>query len=112
MILEYAQAHVDRSGYRPYAGGMKDAGVMVAIIGTGVALAAVIVTGQGQLRGDMRENFSKIETGNAGVRDDVADLRDRVSRIGGLLSRPGVDFLDFSDFPAITDTDTPSENDG
>ena len=85
---------------------------MVVIIGTGVALAAVIVTGQGQLRGDMRENFSKIEAEIAGVRDDVADLRDRVSRIEGLLSRPGVGFLDFSNFPAITDTDTPSENDG
>ncbi len=91
---------------------MNEAGVIVTIIGTGVALAAVIVTGQGQLRGDMRESFSQVRAEISGVRADVADVRDRVSRIEGLLSRPGMDFLDFSSFPAIADTDTPSEDGG
>jgi len=95
---------------------MKDIGVMVAIVGTGVALATVIVIGQGQLRSDMRERFSNVETEIASVRDDLADVRDdladvrdRVSRIEGLLSRPGMDYLNP---PAIADTETPSENDG
>jgi len=80
---------------------MKDINVMVTIIGTGVALATVIVIGQGQLG----ERFSKVET-------EIANVRDRVSRIEGLLLRPSVDFLDFSNLPAVADTETESENGG
>lgn len=48
--------------------------IMVTIIGTAIALAAVIVPGQRAMRQEMGE-----------MRRDIGDLRERMARIEGLF---------------------------
>lgn len=55
--------------------------IMVTIIGTAIALAAVIVPGQRAMRqeiGDVRQEMGE-------MRRDIGDLRERMARIEGLF---------------------------
>ena len=61
--------------------------IVIAIIGTGIALAAAILPGQYATRRDI-----------AGLHRDIADLRERMARLEGLFegftrreSAPGTD---------------------
>ena len=73
--------------------------IILAVLGTGVALAALILTQNANLRRDMdtlrREMTARIDRLEADVRGDIAsirgemrDLHGRVARIEGVLVGP------------------------
>ena len=53
----------------------------IAIIGTGIALAAVLLPGQYAMRRDVAGLHRDI----AGLHRDIADLRERMARLEGLF---------------------------
>ena len=56
-------------------------GAILSVIGVGVALAAIIVNGQGTMRAEFRAEIS-------GLRRDLRALGERVARIEGQLAGP------------------------
>ena len=57
------------------------ASIVLAIIGTAVALAAVIVPGQRAMRQEMNSVRREVND----VRRDISDLRERMARLEGLF---------------------------
>lgn len=59
------------------------------VIGTGIALAAIIITGFASLRNDVRELRERTTTLEAELRERTtkleAELRERMARLEGLL---------------------------
>lgn len=71
------------------------ASIVLTIIGTAVALAAVIVPGQRAMRqemnnvrreiGDVRQEVNDVRQEIGDVRRDISDLRERMARLEGLF---------------------------
>lgn len=64
------------------------ASIVLTIIGTAVALAAVIVPGQRAMRQEMnsvRREVNDVRQEIGDVRRDISDLRERMARLEGLF---------------------------
>lgn len=64
------------------------ASIVLTIIGTAVALAAVIVPGQRAMRQEMhnvRREIGDVRQEIGDVRRDISDLRERMARLEGLF---------------------------
>jgi hypothetical protein len=65
-------------------------GIIVTIIGTGIALAAVLVPGQRGMRRDMSDLRKDIAALGESTRKDIAALGERVGKVElGLVDRIG-----------------------
>ena len=61
---------------------------LIAIIGTGIALATVILPGQYATRRDiagLHRDIAGLHRDIAGLHRDIADLRERMARLEGLF---------------------------
>lgn len=58
---------------------------LIATIGTGVAVASVVVAGQRGIRAELRDRFTAVDARLTAIERQHGELRERIAHLEGLL---------------------------